>query len=78
MQFLLHLPVLISVLIISAVSIVISVVGLKIVRRRFSHETLKENHEVAGFIYNAFMLIYAVLVAFVVFVSWTDYSESKT
>jgi len=77
MQFLLHLPVLVSVILISAVSVAISVAGLKIVRRRFSHEELKENHEVAGFIYNAFMLIYAVLVAFVVFVSWTDFSESK-
>jgi hypothetical protein len=47
------------------------------VRKRFSHEVLKENHEVAGFIYNSFMLIYAVLVAFVVFVSWTDYSQSE-
>lgn len=77
MQFLLRLPVLVSVIIISAVSVGISVIGLKLVRRRFSHEALKENHEVAGFIYNAFMLIYAVLVAFVVFVSWTDYSDSK-
>lgn len=77
MQFLLHFPVLVSVIIISAVSVGISVMGLNLVRRRYSHETLKENHEVAGFIYNAFMLIYAVLVAFVVFVSWTDYSESK-
>ncbi len=77
MQFLLHLPVIVSVIIVSAFCVGLSVFGLKIVRRRFSHETLKENHEVAGFIYNAFMLIYAVLVAFVVFVSWTDYSESK-
>ena len=77
MQFLLNLPVLVTVVIISVVSVGISVIGLKLVRRRFSHEALKENHEVAGFIYNAFMLIYAVLVAFVVFVSWTDYSDSK-
>jgi hypothetical protein len=77
MQFLLHLPVVVSIIIISVVTLGFSAIGLKLVRKRFSHEVLKENHEVAGFIYNAFMLIYAVLLAFVVFVSWTDYNEAK-
>lgn len=77
MSIFLHLPVIISVLILLAVTISVSALGLKLVRRRYTNDTLKENHEVAGYIFNAFGLIYAVLLAFVVFVSWTDYSDSK-
>lgn len=77
MQFLLHLPVLVSIIIVLAVSIGLSVLGLRFVRKRYPQEVLKENHEVAGFVYNAFMLIYAVLVAFVVYVTWTNYDGTK-
>lgn len=77
MQFLLRLPVPVSIIIVLAVSIGLSVLGLRFVRKRYPQEALKENHEVAGFVYNAFMLIYAVLVAFVVYVTWTNYDETK-
>ena len=77
MSFLLNLPIAVSIILVSIVSVSASVLGLKFVRKRFSSEMLKENHEVAGFIFNAFGLIYAVLVAFVVYVSWSDYNESK-
>ncbi|MFI5144629.1 MAG: DUF4239 domain-containing protein [Ignavibacteria bacterium] len=46
-------------------------------RKKVSHESLRENHEVAGFIFNAFELIYAVLIAFVVFATWSSYDESE-
>lgn len=77
MSFLLNFPVAVSIILVSVVSVTASILGLKFVRKRFPSEMLKENHEVAGFIFNAFGLIYAVLVAFVVFVSWSDYNESK-
>ena len=77
MQFLLRLPVPVSIIIVLAVSIGLSVLGLRFVRKRYPQEALKENHEVAGFVYNAFMLIYAVLVAFVVYVTWSNYDETK-
>jgi hypothetical protein len=77
MSILLNLPPLVSMIILSAVAITISNILLRKVRKRMPHDVLKENHEVAGFIFNAFGLIYGVLVAFVVFVSWTDYSGSK-
>jgi hypothetical protein len=77
MRALLELPVPVSFLIVILLSILLSVIGLKLVRKKFSPEILKEQHEVAGFIFNAFGLIYAVLVAFVVFATWTDYNEAR-
>lgn len=77
MTFLLELPAWVSFIIVVVVSVTVSIIGLKLVRRRIPHESLRENHEVAGFIFNAFGLIYAVLIAFVVYVSWSDYTDSK-
>ncbi len=77
MQFLLYLPAWLSIIIVGIFPVLLSVLGLKIVRRKFPSEILKENHEVAGYIFNAFGLIYAVLIAFVVYVSWTDYDNAK-
>lgn len=54
-------------------------VGVLILRRRRIHwETFKENHEVGGFLFNALGLIYAVLVAFVVYATWSDYEDINT
>jgi hypothetical protein len=47
------------------------------VRKRFHERYLKENHEVAGYIFNAFGLIYAVLIAFVVFATWSSHDTTK-
>ena len=77
MRFLLEFPAVVSAFLVCVVTLAIALAGVRIVRKRFPHEVLKENHEVAGFIYNSFMLIYAVLVAFVVFVSWSDYSQAE-
>jgi hypothetical protein len=46
------------------------------VRRKYSAEELKENHEVAAIIFNAFGLFYGVMVAFVLFVTWSGYDDA--
>jgi Na+/proline symporter len=76
MQFLLGLPPPISFFIVSAITTLFSLAGLYLVRRKYSAEVLKENHEVAAIIFNAFGLFYGVLVAFVVFVTWGGYDEA--
>jgi hypothetical protein len=76
MQFLLNLPVAISFLIVSAIPTLFALAGLYLVRRKYSAEVLKENHEVAAIIFNAFGLFYGVMVAFVVFVTWSGYSDA--
>src|SRR5712675_1942344 len=76
MQFLLQLPPPISFFIVSAITTLLSLAGLYLVRRKYSAEVLKENHEVAAIIFNAFGLFYGVLVAFVVFATWNGYDEA--
>jgi len=76
MQFLLQLPPPISFFIVSTVTTFLSLAGLYLVRKKYSAEVLKENHEVAAIIFNAFGLFYGVLVAFVVFVTWSGYDEA--
>jgi Na+/proline symporter len=76
MQFLLNLPPPISFLIVSAVTTFCALFGLHLVRKKYSAEVLKENHEVAAIIFNAFGLFYGVMVAFVVFATWGGYDEA--
>ena len=76
MQFLLQLPPPISFFIVSAITTFFALVGLYLVRRKYPPDVLKENHEVAAIIFNAFGLFYGVMVAFVVFVTWSGYDEA--
>src|SRR5712691_12806525 len=76
MRFLLNLPPPISFLIVSASATAVALAGLHFVRRKYSAEVLKENHEVAAIIFNAFGLLYGVVVAFVVFVTWSGYDDA--
>jgi len=76
MRFLLELTPPVSFFIVSAITTLFGLGGLYLVRRKYSAEVLKENHEVAAIIFNAFGLFYGVLVAFVVFVTWNGYDEA--
>src|SRR5260370_36540337 len=76
MQFLLQLQPPVSFFIVSAITTFLSLVGLYLVRRKYSADVLKENHEVAAIIFNAFGLFYGVMVAFVVFATWNGYDEA--
>jgi hypothetical protein len=76
MQFLLDWPVPLSFLTVSVVATSIALSGLYLVRKKYPTEVLKENHEVAAIIFNAFGLFYGVMVAFVVFVTWSGYSDA--
>jgi Protein of unknown function (DUF4239) len=76
MQFLLKLWPPISFFIVSAVATAFALTGLYLVRKKYPAEVLKENHEVAAIIFNAFGLFYGVMLAFVVFVTWSGYSDA--
>ena len=76
MQFLLNWPIPLSFLAVSAFAAAIVLAGLYLVRKRYPTEVLKENHEVAAVIFNAFGLFYGVMVAFVVFITWSGYSDA--
>jgi ABC-type multidrug transport system fused ATPase/permease subunit len=70
MKIFLQLPFIVSIAIITAVCIAIFFFIQKLVERKIPHEKLLENHAIGGFMYNAVCVIYAVLIAFVVFVIW--------
>src|SRR5437899_1931725 len=76
MQFLLQLPPPVSFFIVSAITTFVALAGLHVVRKKYSAEVLRDNHEVAAIIFNAFGLFYGVMVAFVVFVTWSGYSDA--
>lgn len=76
MRFLLELPAPVSFFIVSAITTFLGLFGLYLVRRKYSAEVLKENHEVAAIIFNAFGLFYGVMVAFVVFATWGGYDDA--
>src|SRR6184192_4064770 len=76
MEFLLDWPVPLSFLTVSIVAAAIALLGLYLVRKKYPTEVLKDNHEVAAIIFNAFGLFYGVMVAFVVFVTWSGYDEA--
>ena len=76
MQFLLQLPPPVSFFIVSAITTLVALVGLHFVRKKYSAEVFKENHEVAAIIFNAFGLFYGVMLAFVVFVTWSGYDDA--
>ncbi|MGB9476006.1 MAG: DUF4239 domain-containing protein [Candidatus Udaeobacter sp.] len=75
-QFLLNLPPPVSFFIVSAITTFFALAGLYLVRKKYPAEVLKENHEVAAIIFNAFGLFYGVLLAFVVFVTWGGYDDA--
>src|SRR5213083_3661955 len=76
MQFLLNLSPPVSFFIVCGITTFIALFGVHLVRKKYSADVLKENHEVAAIIFNAFGLFYGVMVAFVVFVTWSGYDEA--
>src|SRR5512138_859465 len=58
------------------ITVGLSLLGLMFVRKRFPHEKIKDNHDTASVIFNAYGLLYAVMVAFVVYVTWGTYDTA--
>jgi hypothetical protein len=59
-------------------SMIVSVLGLFLVRRRADIAWLKEHHEVASFFFLMVGTLYAVLIAFAIFVVWSQFQEAAT
>jgi amino acid transporter len=76
MNWLIEQPIIISFFIICTFSVGISLIGLWFIRKKFPHDRIKENHETASVIFNAYGLLYAVVVAFVVYVTWGTYDKA--
>ena len=77
MSFLLRFPLPVAILFVIIFSVTISILCLRFVKKKFPHEMLKENHEVAGYIFNAFSIMFSVLISFVVYINWSDYNQAQ-
>lgn len=61
-----------------ALVVLFSVAGLVLVRRYADVEWLKRQHEVASFFFLMIGTLYAVLIAFAIFVVWTQFQDAGT
>jgi ABC-type multidrug transport system fused ATPase/permease subunit len=59
------------------VAVALSLAGLILTRRFVSKTLLKSHHELTNAIFQAIGMAYAVLLAFVVVVSWQNFDETK-
>lgn len=63
-------------LIIVAVSVILSIAGLLIVKRYISHQKLKTHNDIAGAIFQTLGVAYTVLLAFMVVVAWQNFDRT--
>jgi len=77
MIFLVFLPLVAEILIVIVFSLFITYLGFFVVRKKFSHEKLSEDHQVASYNFNAFSITYGVLLTFVVYANWSDYNKAE-
>jgi len=73
---LLHVPSFLIVLMIAAMYVSLSIVGLYIMKRFHSPAKLKKHNDVAGFIFATLGVTYAVLLSFIVVVTWQNFDEA--
>jgi len=77
MSFLLYVPIWLMVVIISLLSVAIVLFGFKLIHKIYQYEHLEKYHNVTSYIFNAYGLLYAVTIAFVVFINWSDYNNAQ-
>jgi hypothetical protein len=59
------------------IGVVLSLAGLFVVRRIVSHTLLKPHNDALGFVYSMVGVVYAVLLAFTIVVSWEQYEGAS-
>jgi len=76
-QIIYHIPGVPLLLLILFIITSLSLLGLWLVRRFFSHNILKPHNDVAGFIFATLGVVYAVLLAFVVIIVWENFERTN-
>lgn len=77
MSFLLYVPIWLMVIIVALLSVVIAFIGFYFIHKFYDYEHLEKYHNVTSYLFNAYGLLYAVLIAFVVYINWTDYNNAQ-
>ena len=77
MEFLLYMPVVEQIATVIVMFSGLSVLGLYLVRVLVPLETLKKNHEVAGFTFGVLGAFYGLLLAFVIVAAWERFDRAN-
>lgn len=77
MSFLLYIPIWLMVVIITLLSVAIAYIGFYLIHKLYDYEHLEKYHNVTSYLFNAYGLLYAVIIAFVVYINWSDYNNAQ-
>src|SRR5215212_3189918 len=67
----------VTVVVIVLIAVVVSLLGLALVRRVVPASQLAAHTEVAGYVYAVIGVIYAVVLALVVIAAWEEYRDAR-
>jgi hypothetical protein len=67
----------VTIALIVLVAVLVSLVGLALVRRLAPRDQLAQHTEVAGYVYAVIGVIYAVVLALVVIAAWEEYRDAR-
>lgn len=74
---LVHIPSWFFCLLMVVLYVSISITGLLIIRKYYPHYKCKPHNDIAGFIFATIGVTYAVLLAFIVIVTWQDFDKAQ-
>ena len=74
---LVHIPAWLFCLLMIVVYVTISITSLLIIRKYYPHQKCKLHNDIAGFIFATLGVIYAVLLAFIVVITWQDFDKAQ-
>lgn len=74
---LVHIPSSLLCFIMVFIYISISVSGLLFIRKYYPHYKCKPHNDIAGFIFATLGVVYAVLLAFTVIITWQDFDKAQ-
>ncbi len=74
---LVHIPTPLLGFLMVVIYVTLSITGLIIIRKFYPHYKCKLHNDIAGFIFAALGVIYAVLLAFTVIITWQDFDKAS-
>ncbi len=72
------MPVWLTISLLIVLSLIISYSGFTIIHKYYDYTHLEKYHNVTSYLFNAYGLLYAVLIAFVVFINWSDFNSAQS
>jgi len=74
---LVHIPAWLLCFLMVVIYVSISITGLLIIRKYYPHSKCKPHNDIAGFMFSPLGTIFAVLLAFIVVITWQDFDKAE-